>query len=208
MELKNICIERMKPFQCEGFVTSSGPIRPDIMFIGEAPGATEVEKNISFSGRAGEKLMEFINYLGYSRKDVFITSTIRSRSFKIIEKKDSSGNLIQKKVNRTPTKNEIIAHAPILDYYIENVNPKIIVTLGNIAYKRVTGEREKLTDVHGIIKKRRVCILKDFQSTQYVFGEKEYYVMSTFHPASVFYNSKLLNEIYSDLDNLKKFLKK
>ncbi len=47
-----------------------------------------------------------------------------------------------KKYNRTPNQGgEAVAHAPLLDYELEKLNPKLIVTLGNIGLQRLTGKR-------------------------------------------------------------------
>ena len=54
-----------------------------------------------------------------------------------------------KKYNRTPNQGEIVAHAPLLDYELEKINPKLIVTLGNIGLQRLAGKDKKITDVHG-----------------------------------------------------------
>ena len=48
-----------------------------------------------------------------------------------------------KKYNRTPKQGEIVAHAPLLDYELEKINPKLIVTLGNIGLQRLTGKDKK-----------------------------------------------------------------
>ena len=48
-----------------------------------------------------------------------------------------------KKYNRTPNQGEIVAHAPLLDYELEKIHPKLIVTLGNIGLQRLTGKNKK-----------------------------------------------------------------
>ncbi len=47
----------------------------------------------------------------------------------------------KKKYNRTPNQGEIVAHAPLLDYELEKIHPKLIVTLGNIGLQRLTGKK-------------------------------------------------------------------
>lgn len=43
--------------------------------------------------------------------------------------------------NRTPTRSEVFAHAPILDYELMKVQPKLIATLGNIGLRTFTWQR-------------------------------------------------------------------
>lgn len=203
-DLKAACMEQIKPYNCEGFIAGDGPLNPLLMFVGEAPGMTEIETGIPFNGKAGEYLDQFFDYLGCHRSEVFITSTVRSRPFKIIEKTDKSGNRIIKKPNRTPTKKEQIAHAPLLDYQIDHVKPEIIVTLGKIAYQRLTGDNRSLSHVHGDLQRRQIQRLTNEDT--FVLSNQTYTVFPTYHPASVFYNRKLLEKIYQDLDSLKAFI--
>lgn len=203
-DLKGQCIERMNPYDCEGFVEGEGPMNPLLMLIGEAPGVTEIETGIPFNGRSGEYLTQFLHYLGFKRSDVFITSTVRSRPFKMIETTDKSGNVVIKRPNRAPTKKEQLAHAPLLDYQIEKVNPEIIMTVGNIAYKRLTGETRRLSHIHGQIKERKILRLSSDET--FVLSDRIYTIFPTYHPASIFYNRKLLEDIYRDLDHLKRYI--
>jgi uracil-DNA glycosylase family 4 len=202
------CMERIKPYACEGFVWGSGPKDPVFMLVGEAPGATEIEKGEPFTGRAGEMLNTFLEYLGVKREDIYITSAVRSRPYKIVTKTDATGNIIYKKLNRTPNEKEILAHAPLLDYQIKTVQPKLIVTVGNIALQRLLGKQYKVSDVHGNLFHSPIRKLKDMESNIYTLTHEQYRVFPTFHPASVFYNQKLLADIYTDLDALRPLLYK
>ncbi len=113
------------------------------MLLGEAPGETEIHNGIPFSGRAGKQLMGFLERIHVTREEVYITSAVRSRPYKWREKKERNGEIIQKKYNRTPNQGEIVAHAPLLDYELEKINPKLIVTLGNIGLQRLIGKDKK-----------------------------------------------------------------
>lgn len=136
--------EQSAPYQLEGFLSGQGPENPKFMLLGEAPGETEIHNGIPFSGRAGKQLMDFLERIQVKREEVYITSAVRSRPYKWREKKERNGEMIQKKYNRTPNQGEILAHAPLLDYELENINPKLIVTLGNIGLQRLTGKNKKI----------------------------------------------------------------
>ncbi|PGZ10991.1 uracil-DNA glycosylase [Bacillus cereus] len=198
--------ERSTSYQLEGFISGQGPENPKFMLVGEAPGETEIHNGIPFSGRAGKQLMGFLERIHVTREEVYITSAVRSRPYKWKEKRERSGEIIQKKYNRTPNQGEIIAHAPLLDYELEHIEPPVIVTLGNIALQRLVGKNNKITDVHGELLKQPVQQLKDSSGTEFIWTEKEYSIFPTFHPASIFYNRSLLELIYEDLEKLKQHI--
>lgn len=192
--------KRIEGHPVEGFVYGTGPDAPSIMLVGEAPGETEIHNGIPFSGRAGQKLMEFLAGLGLSREDVYITSAVRSRPYVWREKRDGT----KKKYNRPPTAAEIKAHAPLLDYELQNVQAGIIVTLGNVGLQRLLGKEMKVTEVHGRLLQSSVRHLDEHN--HYYWSEKQYAIFPTFHPASIFYNPKLREEIAEDQKRLKVLL--
>ncbi|MGG0725407.1 uracil-DNA glycosylase [Bacillus mycoides] len=198
--------ERSATYQLEGFLSGQGPRNPKLMLVGEAPGETEIHNGIPFSGRAGKHLMEFLERIHVTREEVYITSAVRSRPYKWREKRERNGEIIQKRYNRTPNQGEILAHAPLLDYELELIQPPVIVTLGNIALQRLVGKNNKITDVHGELLKQPVQQLKDSSGTEFIWTEKEYNIFPTFHPASIFYNRSLLELIYEDLEKLKRYV--
>lgn len=205
--LAEIGKKRIAPYPVEGFVYGAGPKKPKLMLVGEAPGETEIHNGIPFSGRAGKELMKFLERAGVAREEVYITSAVRSRPYKWGEKRTRTGETVKRKYNRAPSSAEILAHAPLLDYEIEHVEPPIIVALGNIGLKRLCGPDKKVTDMHGKFMKQPVRRLKNMESSEYEWTNKEYVIFPTFHPASIFYNRRLLELIHEDMDKLGKYLK-
>ncbi|KIL52010.1 uracil-DNA glycosylase [Jeotgalibacillus soli] len=198
--------KRIKPYTVEGFVYGSGPAKPKLMLVGEAPGETEIHNGIPFSGRAGKHLMGFLEQIGLSREEVYITSAVRSRPYKWGEKRERSGEVVKRKYNRTPTAKEILAHAPLLDYEIEHVVAPVIVTLGNIGLKRLAGADKKISEVHGQLLEQPVQRLAGLDDVSYEWTKKLYRLFPTYHPASIFYNRSLLESINDDFDRLRKLL--
>ncbi|PGM65888.1 uracil-DNA glycosylase [Bacillus cereus] len=198
--------ERSVSYQLEGFLSGQGPENPKLMIVGEAPGETEIYNGIPFSGKAGKHLMEFLERIHIKREEVYITSAVRSRPFKWCEKRERNGELIRKKYNRTPNQGEILAHAPLLDFELAHMDPPVIVTLGNVALKRLAGKNKKITDIHGQLLKQPIQKLKDIDHAEFIWTEKEYKIFPTFHPASIFYNRSLLELIYEDLEKLKQYI--
>lgn len=186
-ELVQLGLQRIKGFPVDGFVRSRGAQNPALMLVGEAPGENEIETGVPFTGRAGKELMASLGSIGLEREDVYITSAVRSRPYKWGSKKERDGSLTERKYNRAPTKKEIIAHAPILDAEINDLNPPLIVTLGNIGLQRLIGPQAKVTQLHGVL--LETPILKwDEENQRFMETEQHYHLFPTFHPASVFYN--------------------
>jgi uracil-DNA glycosylase len=179
--------DRIEGFPVEGFIYGEGPRNPELMLIGEAPGEFELVDGIPFIGRAGKELMKSLATIGLSREDVYITSAVRSRPYRWGTKRERDGTLTERKYNRPPTQKEILAHAPVLDYELLTVKPKLIVTLGNVGLQRLLGRDSKVTELHGQLLERPVQYLKELDDTKFNWTNETYTIVPTFHPASIFY---------------------
>src|SRR5436309_15305986 len=60
-------------------VFGAGDADADLMFVGEAPGASEDEQGLPFVGRAGKLLGQLLEEIGLSRDEVFIANTLMCR---------------------------------------------------------------------------------------------------------------------------------
>lgn len=109
-----------------------------VMFVGEAPGRSEDFRGRPFVGRAGQILTEALEKADVSRKDVYITNTVKCRPPK----------------NRNPHKIERESCRDYLDAEIRILKPRIICILGNVALKSLLGD-------DGITSKRGSMIEKD-----------------------------------------------
>ncbi len=179
--------KRIEGFPVEGFIYGEGPQTPDLMLIGEAPGEFELVDGIPFIGRAGKELMKSLGTIGLTREDVYITSVVRSRPYRWGTKKERDGTLTKRKYNRPPTRPEILAHSPVLDYELANIKPKLIVTLGNVGLQRLLGKEVKVTDVHGQLMERPIQYLHALEDTEFNWTPNNFRIVPTFHPASIFY---------------------
>lgn len=106
---------------------------PDILFVGEAPGADEDEQGLAFVGRAGQLLTKMIAAMGYTRDEVFIANICKCRP----------------PSNRTPTPEEMAACLPFLKRQIALIQPKYIVALGNTAILGLLG-KSGIMRLHGV----------------------------------------------------------
>lgn len=202
-ELVKDAKKRIAPYDVEGFVLGKGDDRGQVMIVGEAPGENEAVKGEPFIGRAGDELDKQLAYAGLSREDVYITSVVRSRPYKWVKtNKKGTGGI--RKANRKPNQKEIFAHAALLDYQIEKMDPQVIIALGGVAYERLTGDKGKISEVIG---KPIATPLQKQVAEGYVQTEKEFTVIPLYHPAAVFYNPKIKEDIYHSLDQLKEYFK-
>lgn len=199
--------ERIQGRPVEGFVVGGGRQKPELLLIGEAPGEFELVDGIPFIGRAGDELMKSLASIGLRREDVYMTSPVRSRPYRWGTKKERDGTLTERKYNRPPTQKEILAHAPILDYEIANLEPKLIVTLGNIGLQRLLGKGKKVTECHGQTIKSSIQYLKKLEDTTFSWTENIYTIVPTFHPASVFYRPSHRPSIEEDWEKIGALLK-
>jgi uracil-DNA glycosylase len=114
-------------------VLGDGAARARVLFLGEAPGATEDRLGRPFVGAAGRLLDQLLEEHALVRGDVFITNVVACRP----------------PGNRPPRPAEVEAHAPWLEAQIALVDPLLIVTLGRSALVRfVPGG--KITELQGI----------------------------------------------------------
>src|ERR1700687_1028240 len=60
-------------------VFGAGNADAELMFVGEAPGASEDEQGVPFVGRAGKLLEKLLEEIGLSRSEVFIANVLKCR---------------------------------------------------------------------------------------------------------------------------------
>lgn len=201
--------KRSAGMRLEGINSGSGPKHPKLMIIGEAPGRNEIVNNIPFSGDAGKELNKSLAQIGLTRDDVYITSAVRSRPYaikKVFSKRENKE--VTKYPNRKPTKKEVLAHAPFLDYEIDYAQPKLIVALGNTGLERLLGPGHKISEEHGKVIENTPILRLNLQKDGYVWSKQKYTIFPEYHPAAVFYNRKLSDNIIKDWNIIKPYLEK
>lgn len=114
-------------------VPGQGNPSPEIMFIGEAPGADEDAQGQAFVGRAGKLLTKMIEAMGYTREEVFIGNILKCRPPE----------------NRPPMPDETEMCMPYLLRQIKVLKPKVIVALGGTAVKSLLKTDVGITKLRG-----------------------------------------------------------
>ncbi len=201
--------KRSEGMKLEGINSGSGPKHPLLMLVGEAPGRNEIVNNIPFSGDAGKELNKSLEQLGLTRDEVYITSAVRSRPYAIKKTFSKRENKeVTKYPNRKPTKKEILAHAPFLDYEIDYAQPKLIVALGNTGLERLLGSGHKISEEHGTVVEHTPILKLNSAKDGYTWSKERYTIFPEYHPAAIFYNRKLTDIIVKDWEVIKPYLAK
>ncbi|MFC4354899.1 uracil-DNA glycosylase [Chryseomicrobium palamuruense] len=200
--------KRIEGHAVEGFVRGGGPLKPKLLLVGEAPGENEAIQSKPFVGRAGVELDKSLESIGLTREDVYMTSPVRSRPYQWKKKKLRTGEVIQKKYNRAPNNQELLAHAPILDYEIDQLDPVLLVPLGNVGLQRLLGRGYKVSEWNGKLITHPIRRLTNLETDEFNWTQKSYTIVPTFHPAAVFYNPKLRPQVEENWKQIGYFLKK
>lgn len=108
-------------------VFGQGNRSADIMFVGDAVNYHDEKAGMPFQGAAGGKLDGMLKAMGLTREQVYITHLVKFRP----EQPRQTLN------TRPPTEKEIRFSAPVLDFEIALVQPRVIVALGVIAARGI-----------------------------------------------------------------------
>ena len=152
-------------------VFGEGRIGAPVMMIGEAPGEQESLLGRPFVGKAGKNLDAFLEEAEMDRSALYVTNTVKFRPTKL----SAAGRT----VNRPPTQEEVRLFLPWLLKEIELVDPRYIITLGNVPLKALLGRGSVIGALHGAF--------IDWNGRS---------LFPMYHPASVIYNPAL-KDVYS-----------
>lgn len=115
-------------------VFGMGNVRADLLFVGEGPGADEDAAGLPFVGRSGKLLDRLIaEEMDLTRADCYIANTVMCRP----------------PGNRDPRPEELAACRPWLDAKVDHIDPRVVVTLGNVATRALLGRSEGITRLRG-----------------------------------------------------------
>lgn len=171
-------------YQGKTIVFGEGARSPVLMMIGEAPGGEEEKQGRPFVGKAGKNLSAFLEVLGLKREEIYISNVVKLRP---VKESPKTG----KAVNRPPSGEEIAFFLPFLQEEIAMVAPKVIVTLGNVPLKAVSGEKG--------------AVIGDYHGKPLPLAEGRI-LFALYHPAAVIYNRSLQAVYDGDLLALRAFL--
>jgi DNA polymerase len=158
-------------------VFGAGNADAELMFVGEAPGASEDEQGIPFVGRAGKLLEKLLEEIGLLRTEVFIANTLKCRP----------------PGNRDPLPVEIENCQDYLHRQVALIQPTVICTLGNFSTKLLRGDPTGISRLHG-------------QPEVLVLGERAVRLYPIYHPAAALYTPRMLETLREDFARLPELL--
>jgi DNA polymerase len=158
-------------------VFGAGNADAELMFVGEAPGASEDEQGVPFVGRAGKLLEQLLGEIGQKRTDVFIANVLKCRP----------------PGNRDPLPIEIENCQEYLRRQVELIQPTVICTLGNFSTKLLRGDPTGITRLHG-------------QPEVLVLGARAVRLYPIYHPAAALYTPRMLETLREDFVRLPELL--
>jgi DNA polymerase len=158
-------------------VFGAGNADAELMFVGEAPGASEDEQGLPFVGRAGKLLEQLLGEIGMRRSEVFIANVLKCRP----------------PGNRDPLPVEIANCQDYLVDQVELIEPTVICTLGNFSTKLLRGEPTGITRLHG-------------RSEVLAVGRRSVRLFPIYHPAAALYTPAMLATLREDFTLLPELL--
>jgi DNA polymerase len=159
-------------------VFGAGNADAELMFVGEAPGASEDEQGLPFVGRAGKLLETLLGEVGMTRGEVFIANVLKCRP----------------PGNRDPLPLEIENCQEYLYRQVELIEPRVICSLGNFATKLLRGDQTGITRVHG-------------RAEVIVLGSRAVRLYPLYHPAAALRTPSMLDALRQDFAGLPELLR-
>jgi uracil-DNA glycosylase len=160
-----------KKFKDKKLVFGQGALDAKIAIVSEILGSQEEKEGKPLTGAVEKTINQLLKIAGINKKHVYITNLVKYNP-----------------LNKIPTPKEIKSHSTFLKEELRTVNPKIVVTLGNLALNGV-GMRQPLDNVHGK-----------------TFNLGSYDLLPTFHPTHAVKDVKLKTLLENDFVKLKTLL--
>src|SRR5207253_4670994 len=158
-------------------VFGAGNADAELMFVGEAPGASEDEQGLPFVGRAGQLLDQLLAEIGMKRSDVFVANVLKCRP----------------PGNRDPVPSEIENCSGYLARQVDLIEPNVICTLGNFSTKLLREDPTGITRLHGREEVRTL-------------GHRSVRLYPIYHPAAALYTPRMLETLREDFARLPELL--
>ena len=116
-------------------VFGEGPLNAELFIVGEAPGFNEDKEGKPFQGASGMFLDRLLSSVGLARESVYLTTLVKCRP---------PGS-----PPRPPKPSEISACRPYLIAQLAAVDPKVVVAMGDLASRLLTGRKEAAARIRG-----------------------------------------------------------
>jgi len=151
-------------------VFGEGDSKAAIVFVGEGPGFEEDQQGRPFVGEAGQLLTDIIvKGMRIKREEVYICNIVKCRP----------------PGNRNPEPDEVESCVGFVRKQIHAINPKVIVTLGNVPTQNLLGTKQGITKIRGT-----------WQSYEGIP------LMPTFHPAYLLRSPGEKKKVWEDIQKV------
>ena len=120
-------------------VPGEGPVRAQVMLVGEQPGDQEDRAGRPFVGPAGRLLRDVLREI--DAPPVYLTNSVRHFKWK------ARG---PKRLHQRPRRDEVEACRPWLDQELEVVRPRLLVLLGATAAQGLLGPSFRVSKDRGV----------------------------------------------------------
>ena len=115
-------------------VFGEGPLNAGLFVVGEAPGFNEDKEGKPFRGASGMLLDRLLSSVGIEREEVYLTTLVKCRPPE----------------DRLPKPAEINACRSYLLTQLEAIDPKVVVAMGDLASRSLTGRKETVARIRGL----------------------------------------------------------
>jgi uracil-DNA glycosylase len=116
-------------------VFGEGPLNAELFVVGEAPGFNEDKEGKPFRGASGMLLERLLSSVGLDRERVYMTTVNKCRP---------PGS-----PPRSPKPSEVSSCRPYLVAQLAAVDPKVVVAMGDLASRVLTGRKETVARIRG-----------------------------------------------------------
>jgi len=141
-------------------VKYDGSPSASVVFVGESPGAVENKVGICFKGPSGEELRKTVSSVGMADRDICYINAARC-------------TIDTKKMSKKEIKSVLQHCRPNVEKILKNLKPKLIVTLGEIAFRQIMASSASFKTVVG-----KWMHSKEFNSP----------VFAAYHPAAMLHD--------------------
>lgn len=116
-------------------VFGDGPLNAELFIVGDAPGFNEDAEGKPFGGASGMLLDRLLSSVGLDREVVYLTTLVKCQP---------PGS-----PPRAPKPSEMSACRPYLVAQLAAVDPKVVVALGDLPSRLLTGRKESAARIRG-----------------------------------------------------------
>jgi len=116
-------------------VFGEGPLNAELFVVGEAPGFNEDKEGKPFRGASGMLLERLLSSVGLERERVYMTTVNKCRP--------------PGAPPRSPKPSEVSSCRPYLVAQLAAVDPKVVVAMGDLASRVLTGRKEAVARIRG-----------------------------------------------------------